>query len=103
MKTHECSPTFVAPSTLTMDRRLENRDAVLSAVALAAKRGAPAVVADLRATTQVDAAGLGVLILLQKRAREHGMRTRLQGVPPEIRTLLDSTWLHTLFDFDSPR
>jgi anti-anti-sigma factor len=47
---------------------------------------------------EIDASGLGVLILLQKRARERGLRTRLLNVPGMVERLLDATRLEPLFE-----
>lgn len=98
MMTEQRDATFVAPQQMTMENRLECRDAVIAAVERAAQLGEYVVVVDLSATARVDASGLGVLILLQKRARERGMRTRLVGVGAELAALLDSTRLYTLFE-----
>ena len=50
------------------------------------------------AAREIDASGLGVLILLQKRARERGLRTRLLNVPGTVERLLDATRLEPLFE-----
>ncbi|MBX3173609.1 MAG: STAS domain-containing protein [Gemmatimonadaceae bacterium] len=99
----ERSTTYVAPPSLTNRERASCRDAVLSAVEGAARRGDHVVVVDMLATREIDASGLGCLILLQKRARERGMRTRLSQVSADIATLLDSTRLYTLFEVERRR
>jgi anti-anti-sigma regulatory factor len=92
---------LVAPSRLTAEHRLEFRRQALEMLEAATRTGAPVVEVDLGATVEIDASGLGVLILLQKRAREAGLRTRLLRVPGIVSSLLDSTRLNPLFDFDS--
>jgi anti-anti-sigma factor len=89
---------LVAPSRLTADHRLEFRKLALQAVDQAAQRGANVIEIDLGAAVEIDASGLGVLILVQKRARESGMTTRLLNVPGVVEKLLDDTRLEPLFD-----
>ena len=50
-------------------------------------------------TAEIDAGGLGVLVLLQKRARERGIGTQLLHVPRPIRDMLQLTRLDGLFTF----
>jgi anti-sigma B factor antagonist len=52
---------------------------------------------DLGETTATDATGVGVLVLLQKRARERGLSIRLLRVPPRLWNLLQATRLDLLF------
>lgn len=92
---------LVAPPRITAEYRLEFRREALEALEAAVRTGAPWVEVDFGATVEIDASGLGVLILLQKRAREAGLRTRLLKVPGSVSTLLDATRLNPLFDFDS--
>jgi hypothetical protein len=47
----------------------------------------------------VDASGLGILVLVQKRARERGLSTRLLNTQHNIRSLLALTKLEGLFEF----
>ena len=54
---------------------------------------------DMRATQEVDASGLGTLVVIQKRARERGVATLLIGAQDSIRSLLTATRLAPLFDF----
>ena len=93
-KTH---PT-VAPSRLTSEQRLDFRRVVLEALETTVQDGSGIVEIDLRATVEIDASGLGVLILLQKRARERGIVVRLHSVPNAVEQLLDATRLGALFD-----
>jgi anti-anti-sigma factor len=46
----------------------------------------------------IDSSGLGVLVLVYKRAAERGLRVRLQGLRPHVRELLELTRLGPLFD-----
>lgn len=89
---------LVAPVRLTSDQRLEFRRASLEALAAAVTAGDSAVAIDLTRTIEVDASGLGVLVLLQKRARERGLRTRLVNPSRAVRDMLQLTRLEALFD-----
>lgn len=89
---------MVAPSRLTAENRLEFRRGVLEVLEQAVRDGGGIVELDLRASTEIDASGLGVLILLQKRARERGIVVRLHNVPGTVEQLLDATRLGPLFD-----
>jgi anti-anti-sigma factor len=89
---------MLAPSRLTAEQRLDFRRAVLEALELSSRNGARSVDIDLGATIEVDASGLGVLILLQKRARERGLAVRLLNVPNQVDQLLDATRLGSLFE-----
>jgi anti-anti-sigma regulatory factor len=89
---------LVAPTRLTSDARLEFRRAALEALETAVRNGASGVELDLGPTVEIDASGLGVLILVQKRARERGLVTRLLHVPSVVEQLLQVTNLAALFD-----
>jgi anti-anti-sigma factor len=90
--------SLVAQSLLTTDNRLEFRRLALEAVEIAASSGQKVVEINLGAVIEIDASGLGVLILAQKRARERGMRLRLSDVPLTVASLLDATRLEPLFE-----
>ena len=95
-------PSLVAAARLTSDHRLEFRRAVLETLEQAVRAGGGVVEVDLSATVEIDASGLGVLVLLQKRARERGLRTRLLGTPPAVREMLRGTRLDVLFELPTP-
>jgi len=89
---------FTAPSLLTTDHRLEFRRLALEALEIVVSSGQKAVEINLGAVIEIDASGLGVLILVQKRARERGLRLRLLDVPHAVGPLLDATRLEPLFE-----
>lgn len=91
-------PSLVCPPHLTAENRVEFRAQVLEGREAAIATGAQTVVLDLGAVVQVDASGLGVLILLQKRARERGLRVQLTAVPSALERMFDDTQLRPLFD-----
>ncbi len=85
------------PMRLVADTRAEFRLAALEALEKAAQQGVRDFILELSSTLQVDASGLGILVLIEKRARERGMRTVLQQPGAELRHLLDVTRLDYLF------
>lgn len=89
---------LACPPHLTTDTRVEFRTQVLDALDAATAMGAPAVELFLGAVVDIDASGLGVLILLQKRARERNMRVRLHAVPSPVERLFEETRMGPLFD-----
>ncbi len=89
---------LVAPFRLTSDLRLDFRRSVLESLEAATAAGQSTVSVDLSRTLEIDASGLGVLVLLQKRARERGIRTRLLNTPRAVVDMLAMTRLDTLFD-----
>ena len=91
-------PDYVCPAHLTADFRLDFRRDALSALDAAVNASADAVQFDLREVVEIDASGLGVLILIHKRARERGLRTRLVNVPGLVEKLFEETHMASLFD-----
>ncbi|MBI3790109.1 MAG: STAS domain-containing protein [Gemmatimonadetes bacterium] len=85
------------PMRLIADTRAEFRLAALESLERASQQGARDFVLDLANCLQVDASGLGILVLIEKRARERGMRTVLAQPGAELRHLLDVTRLDYLF------
>lgn len=90
---------IIAPARLTSEHRLEFRRAVLEILEQAAAVGAEVLEVDMSACVEMDASGLGVLVLLRKRARERSMQTRLLHSPSFVRQMLVVTRLETLFEF----
>ena len=94
-----CTPLSVAaPPRLVADTRVEFRALTLDRLAGLAAEGVPALEIDLARTTEVDASGLGMLVLIQKRARDAGVSTRLVHANEQLRALLALTRLDTLFE-----
>ena len=92
------------PDRLVTATRDTWRDAVLAradeTIAVLAERGGrPELGLDLRDAVEIDATGLGLLVLVHKRARERGVAVRLLGTTPSIRELLSLTKLEQLFEF----
>jgi anti-anti-sigma regulatory factor len=59
-------------------------------------------VIDLVATRKVDSAGLGALMLIQRRAAERRQAVVLRNASDELRYLLVLTKLDDLFEVESP-
>lgn len=91
---------LAAPERLVTDTRLAFRRAALEYVERAADESAARIYVDLGATQDIDASGLGVLVLLQKRARERMIATRLLNAGASVRQMLLLTKLDYLFEID---
>ena len=88
---------LIAPERLIASTRGEFRTMALAHLdELSPDAGA--LVIDLSHTTEIDASGLGMLVLIQKRARERGLSTRLRRTPERVRNLLKLTLLDFLFE-----
>jgi len=90
---------ITAPVELDLDSRLYFRGEALRCVA-GMRRGAGRLVVDLTATRSVDSSGLGVLIMIQRRAAQRRLRVALRGVNDELRFLLTLTKLEDLFQVE---
>lgn len=91
-----------APVRLIADTRAQFRMDALEQLDKAADAGAVEYAVDLTVTDEIDASGLGLLVLLEKRAREKGMRTVLERPNGQVLHLLDVTRLEYLFGLDAP-
>lgn len=92
---------LVAPPRLIAGTRVTFRSAALEVLDRCGDDGAGATfVIDMAETLEIDASGLGVLVLLRKRARERGVSTTLLHVRSDVQALLDTTNLSTLFSFE---
>ena len=94
----EC-PTLVAAPRLIAATRDEFRAAAFDLLDRATAASAPAAVVDMGQTVDMDASGLGILVLLHKRAKERGIVTRLLHTPEHVRRLLALTKLEYLFEY----
>ncbi len=88
---------LIPPNRLVADTRAEFRVSALEYVAQAAARGDSRITVDLSGTAEIDASGLGILLFVNTRAREHGLTTHLVNVPQSVRALLDLTKLSHIF------
>ena len=97
MHMSNCVDALVPPTRLVADTRADFRRAALEHVSQAAARGETRITVDLSGTTEIDASGLGILLFVNTRAREHGLTTHLVNVPQPVRALLDLTKLSHIF------
>ncbi len=89
-----------SPASLGRETRgIFRRQALETLEALEASGGASPLLVDLSATRIVDSAGLGVLVLLQRRAAEVRRSVHLYGASEELRFLLVMTRLDDRFVF----
>lgn len=88
-----------APTRLVAETRVDFRCAALDSLERAGEVGSPLLAIDMGETRDVDASGLGILVLVQKRARERGLSTRLLNTQHNVRSLLALTKLEGLFEF----
>jgi len=89
--------SLLAPERLIADTRGAFRNAALAHLEQVGP-DALALVIDMSRTLDVDASGLGILVLVQKRAKEKGLSTRLDHAPERVRNLLKLTMLDFLFE-----
>ena len=92
------SPTSLGRET----RGIFRRQALEALEALEATGAAGPLIIDLTATRVVDSAGLGVLVLVQRRAAEVRRPVHVRGASEELRFLLVMTRLDDRFVFEGP-
>jgi anti-anti-sigma regulatory factor len=88
---------LVAPGRLIASTRGDFRSAALAHLEQL-PAGGTVMVIDMAQTVEIDAAGLGILVLVQKRAKERGLSTILRRTPERVRNLLTLTMLDFLFE-----
>ncbi|MBK6488924.1 MAG: STAS domain-containing protein [Gemmatimonadetes bacterium] len=93
------STSLLAPSRLVAETRVDFRCAALESLDRAGEHGSSLLAIDMTGTRDVDASGLGILVLVQKRARERGLKTQLLNTQHSVRSLLTLTKLEGLFEF----
>ncbi len=89
-----------APEILGLEARGEFRDGAVELLGqLPDKQGV--LVIDFAGTRRIDSAGLGALMLVQRRAAEHQQRVVLRHLRDEFRFLLVLTKLDDLFEIEA--
>jgi len=91
---------LAAPEELGLESRTTFRRAA-SELLEQLPEGAGRLVIDLSGTRAVDSAGLGALMLVQRKAAERRVSVCLRGANEELRFLLVLTKLDDLFDLES--
>src|SRR5207245_544606 len=99
MSTRPMEKTIAAPERLDLESRTAFRRAAGEVLDLLAE-GAGRLVIDLSGTRSVDSAGLGALMLIQRKAAERRQTVCLRGANEELRFLLVLTKLDDLFDME---
>jgi anti-anti-sigma factor len=89
-----------APEELGLDSRTAFRRAATELLAQLAE-GQGRLIIDMSGTTQVDSAGLGALMIIQRKAAERRLTVCLRGANEELRFLLVLTKLDDLFDLEN--
>jgi anti-anti-sigma factor len=88
-----------APDTLGLESRVEIRKAAIQLLE-DMPEGSGRLVIDLGRTRHIDSAGLGALMLIQRRAAERRQAVVLRNPSEEIRFLLVLTKLYDLFQIE---
>jgi anti-sigma B factor antagonist len=84
---------------LIVGNRQELKQTVLDAL----EGGARKFLIDFSGTGYIDSSGLGVLVSLSKKIREHGGELRLANLNDDLRSLFELTKLDTLFQISKSR
>jgi len=100
MSTHPSEKVLAAPEELGLDSRTAFRRAATELLEQLGE-GAGRLVIDLAGTRQIDSAGLGALMLIQRKAAERRLTVCLRGANEELRFLLVLTKLDDLFELES--
>ncbi|HEU4763280.1 MAG TPA: STAS domain-containing protein [Gemmatimonadales bacterium] len=93
--------TVMAPEHLGLQSRTDFRQQAVSLLERLPE-GTGRLVIDLTATRQVDSAGLGALMLIQRKAAERSQGVVLRNANEELRFLLVLTKLEELFTLEAP-
>lgn len=99
MPTRTVEKVLAAPDHLTLDSRTAFRRAA-EELLQELPDGVGRLVLDLSGTRHVDSAGLGALMLIQRKAAERRLSVRLRGANEELRFLLVLTKLDDLFELE---
>ncbi|HET7023931.1 MAG: STAS domain-containing protein [Gemmatimonadales bacterium] len=93
--------TLIAPEHLGLQSRTDFRQQAVSLLERLPEDTGRLVI-DLGTTRQVDSAGLGALMLVQRKAAERRQTVVLRDANEELRFLLVLTKLEDLFVIESP-
>lgn len=100
MSTQPTQKTLAAPEVLGLESRTTFRRTAVELLEQL-EPGAGRLVIDLSATRSVDSAGLGALMLIQRKASERRQAVCLRGANEELRFLLVLTKLDDLFELET--
>lgn len=88
---------ILLPAVLTAETREEVRQSLLHAVAEARANRIPRLLLNGRDVASLDAVGLGVLVLVEKRAADVGVQVQLVQPSPVLAQLLRASGLASVF------
>jgi anti-sigma B factor antagonist len=74
-----------------------NRQELKATIQQALDNGERKLLVDFAKTGYIDSSGLGALVSISKKVREHGGELRLSGLNEDLRSLFELTKLDTLF------
>ncbi len=94
------APSMSVPDRLVADTRAQFRKDALNYLDRAAAQSVNDFALDMSNTVEMDASGLGILVVVQKKAKELGIRMRIANAPQQGRYLLLLTKLEHLFEFE---
>jgi anti-anti-sigma factor len=100
MSTSPAERVLAAPEELGLESRVVFRRAATELLEQLPE-GAGRLIIDLSGTRHLDSAGLGALMLIQRKAAERRLIVRLRGANEELRFLLVLTKLDDLFELES--
>lgn len=99
---HDTLQLLRLPAEWTATVRDDVRERGLRLIAEARRATLPVVRLDARAVASIDGAGLGDLLLLEKRAAEAGVTLVLEHPTPMLVAVLRATGLASVFLPDAP-
>lgn len=99
MSTQQLERMLAGPQRLSLESRTTFRRAAVELLEQM-EEGAGRLVMDLSGTQEIDSAGLGALMLIQRRAAERRQTVCLRGANAELRFLLALTKLDDLFELE---
>ena len=100
ISTRPTEKVLAAPEQLSLESRTGFRRSA-SDLLQQLPEGSGRLIIDLSATRAVDSAGLGALMLIQRKAAERRQAVCLRGASEELRFLLVLTKLDDLFELES--
>ena len=100
LRAEPVAPSIAVPDRLVADTRAQFRKDALAYLDRAAAQSVKDLALDMSQTAEMDASGLGILVVVQKKATELGIRMRIVRAPQQVRYLLLLTKLEHLFEFE---
>jgi len=99
LSTTDTTRAIQAPEVLGLDSRGDFRDSAVGTLDELTEGGV--LVIDFGSTRRIDSAGLGAMMLVQRRAAEREQRVVLRNLRDEFRFLLVLTKLDDLFEIEA--